>query len=703
MSEVVEKTRKEEAATEFPSAYAPFLPVLDRLSHPMRTALKGHLASLEALFNAVQSRDRHLLGDFEGVGGLTHRGELSRILQSELLLRTEAPMEFLRRLAEHETLYMETERSDPSEKLIFRLIIAAGPELMGHGRIVALAGLIFLARVAHMRKTELHWCFLPNDRVHWHREVSVGSVKKFLKFVAFANPDEADIEAANDIWAQVFKDKNSADMIFQDWIIGAEGRDDTVDHPDILATTSNALALSMDPPGTGEARTGVLDLKRRRASVKRVRLEFPPDVTCVSALNRPFDPIRADLSGKINQLGTTIPTEKGWEPLYFSSNGTGRFIVRFEHFPRGLLFFDRSYLAGREFVHARSQARRDARGKRSFQVNDQTYREPIFIPLPEDAQLAGVHFSKSKSQINVLLQRGKGDNERLVFNHWIEGANMQPPRIKKVTSAHLFAKQRPHAIPFLLTDKLVYGYTTSGQPFTFKWSHALNEPSINILYKEKRILKSDGYFHVTLFEPRTQVQHEGPAGVIGSFNQPGMQLGIGLKKSKWNFPIEPGANFERLRGAAFCPGGTAMSFHPGQWKFYSGGLNIDEMSELDFELPRYERVIAINDDHGSPRLTVYSDPLHGGDGRFQHRWYHGSTDKPTEVRTLYKFGSSSQEIRGLRQLPDNQFAGVALDKNGDPKSLVVLSRQNSQYKKEVITFDEILTDAIEIDAEKMFG
>ncbi len=703
MSEIVEKDRSKEAGQEFPTAYAPFLPVLERLSHPMKTALKGHLASLEALFDAVQSRDRHLLGDFEGVGGLTHRGELSRILQSELLLRTEAPMEFLRRLAEHETLYMETERSDPSEKLIFRLIIAAGPELMGHGRIVALAGLIFLARVAHMRKTELHWCFLPNDRVQWHREVSVGSVKKFLKFVAFANPNDSDIEVANDLWTQVFKDKNSADMTFQDWVIGAEGRKDMLDHPDILATTSNALALSMDPPGRTETRTGVLDLKRGRASVKRVRLEFPADVTCVSALNRPFDPIRPDLTAKINQLGTRLPAEKGWEPLYFSSNGAGRFIVRFEYFGRGLLFFDQSYLAGREYVHALNQARFEARGRRSMKVNGKTYREPVFIPLPEDAQLAGVHFSKSKSQINVLLQRGKGDDERLVFNHWIEGVDIKPPRIKKVTSAHLFAKQRDHAIPFLLTDKLVYGYTTSGQPFTFKWSQDLNEPSINILYKEKRILKSDGHYHVTLFEPRTQVRHEGPAGVIGSFRQPGMQLGIGLKKSKWDYPIEPGAGFDRLRGAAFSPGATVMSFHPGQWKYYSGGLNIDDLIEIDIELPPYERIIGINDDIASPRLTVYSDPLHGGDGRVQHRWYRGIADTPTEVRTVYKFGASLSDIRGLRQLPDNSFAGVALDKNGDPKTLVRLYKSHNQYKKEVIPFDEILTDAIEIAAEKMFG
>ena len=77
-----------------PKAYAPFAPVLELLPRPLAQVLRGQLAQFEPLARGLEQREFALQGDFEGLGGLTHHGAIDHILQSELLLRTEAPLDW---------------------------------------------------------------------------------------------------------------------------------------------------------------------------------------------------------------------------------------------------------------------------------------------------------------------------------------------------------------------------------------------------------------------------------------------------------------------------------------------------------------------------------------------------------------------------------------------------------------------------------
>ena len=175
-------TQEVQAPPKLPAAYAPFLPVLEQLSEPMLRILQGQLAQFERMARILEAPDLADHGDFEGYGGLTQRGDLSQIIQSELLLRTEEPLEFLRRLAESETLYHEKRYADPGARPAYRVMISIGPGSLGHGRMVALAALFFLARIAHGRKAQLHWCFLPRpEGVVWFDALTPETVRRLLR------------------------------------------------------------------------------------------------------------------------------------------------------------------------------------------------------------------------------------------------------------------------------------------------------------------------------------------------------------------------------------------------------------------------------------------------------------------------------------------------------------------------------------------
>eukprot|EP01035_Chromulina_nebulosa_P034234 gene34234-45916_t len=179
-----------------PAAYAPFAPVLERLSEPLQLLLHGQLLQFETLVRNVDAPEFAPQGEFEGLGGLTMRGDIAQLVQSELLLRTEAPLEFLRRIADSETLYLEKQYADPGARPVFRVMISVGPAILGHGRLLALAALLFMARVALSRGAAFHWCFLPrNEGAVWFDEVSVNTIKRFLRAAARCEMTGEDVAA----------------------------------------------------------------------------------------------------------------------------------------------------------------------------------------------------------------------------------------------------------------------------------------------------------------------------------------------------------------------------------------------------------------------------------------------------------------------------------------------------------------------------
>ena len=92
-----------------------------------------------------------------GVGGLSRRGDYSRLSMSDWLLADAAPEEFLRRAAMHELLFLAPEPEPVPHKPEIVLLFDTGPLQLGAPRLAHLALWIALARRAELIGAQLLW------------------------------------------------------------------------------------------------------------------------------------------------------------------------------------------------------------------------------------------------------------------------------------------------------------------------------------------------------------------------------------------------------------------------------------------------------------------------------------------------------------------------------------------------------------------
>ncbi|MFI6846579.1 hypothetical protein OG535_36865 [Kitasatospora sp. NBC_00085] len=140
--------------TRLPAALAPWAATLSALSPELAVALGPLVRRLDALVGAREPV-ADVLGDPDGLGGLTRAGRPDRLLPSEWLLADAYPDEFLRRLADGELLHHATEFRTPVARGRIVALVDTGPTQAGAGRLVQLAALLVLHRRAAARGTEL--------------------------------------------------------------------------------------------------------------------------------------------------------------------------------------------------------------------------------------------------------------------------------------------------------------------------------------------------------------------------------------------------------------------------------------------------------------------------------------------------------------------------------------------------------------------
>lgn len=649
----------------FPEAYHAFLPILERLTEPMLRVLHGHLVSLEPMFRSVQSQSLSVKGDFEGIGGLTLRGDINRIIQSELLLRSEVPLEFLRRVSEGEALYMETEHSDPNEQIIYRVIISVGPYMLGHGRLLALASLIFLARAALARNAKLHWTFLPTDKaVNWFEGLSVNSVKRFLKFASFRDVTDEDINGAIEQWSAFNTDITAGEVDVESWLIAASGISGPMpeaQNPSDVST--NALILTLDPPPQKGHQTANIDLQCQGRNVRRLRIDFPSDDICVSALNRPFNPQTLDTVAT-GETQNSIPTDKNWSANYILSNDSFNHVIRFQNPSPGLLFLTIS--------------------KKNLEVKRAT-----FFKIPEDAKIAGVHISTEYTA--QILSQWNTPEETILFHELnIRKAQVMLSAQKIVTSKHLFAKQQRHAVPPMITHwHMAKSYTTMGQPFEFSGIRT-DQTSINILYKENRVVHADAKYAVVLFDPSKKTSQEllAWAKYIPSGSE-GLFLIVLKNHSKviGAFPFAQETASDGFRGLCYSPSSQNLSYslYPGRWTIL--GQNSHQM---DIILAPYERLIRSHMSNERCKMIVFSDPKLGGENTLK-----SITATNGEIKgydTLFNFDRitsqlGEQNLAEVKAFIDGGMCAVNIDENGDPDKLVFLRNIGSHSKPIIIDLE----------------
>ena len=424
-----------------PPGYAAFLPVLERLSEPLLRLIEGQLAQFERLIVDFHACEPAPQGEFEGLGGLTTHGDVAHLLQSELLLRAEAPLEFLRRLTERETLYLERHYADPGVKPLHRAVISVGPGTLGHGRIVALAAIFFLARTAAARGADFHWCFLPReDGPVWFDTVSINTVKRYLRAASYREMTVADVAEAERVWEMLVPDRpRGLSASRTDWAVAA--RPLTRRRPDragpAVAEAPNALSFALDPPMPGTPRSGEIVVRRGGHDRCRETIRFPDDSQCVAALRTPFRALKPEPVS----AGPPIPPPpkpEGWEPHYLIAPNPRIRMIRLAD---GLLLLDWA-------------------GDGKFDLR-------CFVAIPADMDLAGVRVQGS--MLSLVIHEVSDGKEVIRYGRFqIAGAGapiLAFSRSRAVPSKQLFRKRSRFAIPPLNVDNGAEFYAASGHAF----------------------------------------------------------------------------------------------------------------------------------------------------------------------------------------------------------------------------------------------
>lgn len=626
----------------FPPAYAGFLPVFERLSDAMVELLHGQLLQFERLSSSLDWQEIAPQGEFEGLGGLTTRGEIAHIVQSELLLRTEAPLEFLRRLAEAETLFLEKQYADPGARPVYRAIVSVGPGLLGHGRLVALAALFFMARIAAAREAAFHWCFLPRERgAVWFDGLSVNTIKRFLRAASYREMDGDDVEAAQRVWETLVPDAGGAGVPdYHDWTIGA-AVPRAVDQ-------GSALRFLLQPPVPGERRAMQVAVRRGGAERTRTTVLLPDDRICVSALNDPFAPLKP---GDLPKLATgPKPGLEGWEPLYFVTPRADRKIVRM---PEGVLI-----LAG------------EATWKSSRQW---------FIPLPEGFKLAGIVLEDRLLQLVVNSARSGQD----VMRYWAitlaDGqGNVASSMVRKVPSDHLFRNQRAWTLPALNWGGSVEVYSSFGKAFLFAERGWGEDARFSPLDKAPKLLWSNGVYCIVR-------DKSDPAGV---------QALRHTKRKYDRFAVDREAfDADRLLDMVYAPAQRSLAYSivPGEWTVPSRNQAAEAAT---FRLEPHETLLSA---YGTPQqLTarIWSDARYGGKGTVRTMRYDNGVGMLKQAAT--KLGRDALSIAKV-QLGDDGTWAMRVDEGQAPTELLLYRRKHGGTACQRFDLQALVREAVRIE------
>ena len=151
------------------SLAAGFEPWGEALNFLTPALANGLLPLLHGLDDLIHRRDAGSgsTGPLDGYDGLTTRGTPERILISEWLLAEELPMEFVRRAAQNELLYLAPAYQRPQPRGRVVVLIDNGPDQLGAPRLVQLAALIVLHRRSQVRGADVTLGLLGDEPSQW--------------------------------------------------------------------------------------------------------------------------------------------------------------------------------------------------------------------------------------------------------------------------------------------------------------------------------------------------------------------------------------------------------------------------------------------------------------------------------------------------------------------------------------------------------
>lgn len=659
-------------AAEAPPAYAIFAPIFERLSAPTTEILFGHLEEFERLARTLDAPLLKPRGEFEGFSGLTLRGEISQIVQSELLLRTEAPLEFLRRLAESETLYHEKQYADPGARSVYRAMLSVGPGSLGHGRLLVLASLFFMARIAAARGADFHWCFLPRtEGVVWFDEISVNTVKRLLRAASYREMSGADAADAIALWQALHPEAARASETQPlDWVAGARtGRLAAfADGVDAAAEGgANAISWRLHGPRPGAPRTAEARVTQDGREHMRIALTFPDDRVCALALRNPFRPPPSFATAALPLPAASRPEPDGWAPRYVVGPADTKLI----RLRGGLLVIA---LDGKQ--------------------------EPTgswFLPLADSLQLGGVKVATYDIR---LLVHCRADGALVLGSFYPHSAHpraIQNRWVAAIPSEHLFRHQPAFALPTLRAGSGgTEFHSTAGSPFELTTTGA-GAMTMKPDYKGARIIGSSGGYDILRAETE-----QGPLLRIRRPNG----YGIAYFAEGAEAAAPP-----RLLGAVYSHAEASLAYStaPGQWVLpprYTGGEPPDAAAREAFpriNLRPHERLLMGRARGEATNARVWSDARLGGEGTVSNvRWtFAGKTVKPP----VLDLGDDAPSVVKVELGQDGLIWALTADAEGEPAELLVYRRRKNSmdFACKRIDLREQYDGAEQVDTAPLHG
>ncbi len=197
-----------------------------------------------------------------GYGGLTRRGEISRLLLSDWALADSEPDEFLRRLAAAELSYLEVSYEEPRPPSQIAVLLDAGPDQVGAPRLAQLAALVVLDRRARSQHVPIRIGVLGDASRTWR----TGELPELFTIWLRARSATRALQADIDSWFDTLAPSSST------WLFGAD--DLCVD--DRRCSRLRARESDWGPNGATRLEAVVAD--------RRVDLELPDQSTAVRLL-----------------------------------------------------------------------------------------------------------------------------------------------------------------------------------------------------------------------------------------------------------------------------------------------------------------------------------------------------------------------------------------------------------------------------------
>ncbi len=285
------------SGTELPRELAAWRTTLSIFSPRLALILGSWLRRLAPVIGPLRVHRHETGAEPDGYHGLIRRGHYERLLTSEWLMAGEAPLEFLRRAAMGEHLFLHLVRRERRGALRSVALFDAGPSQLGTPRLAHLALLILLAERAMAAGAEFRWGVVQRPAEPLREDAGIESLRAFL---GRRGPFEADPRHLED-WRRQLDEIDACDL----WVIGS-------DNPELAGLSGSRVVV--EDPLDPHRRTLEVRVESRSWSAVDLELDLPDAGACARLLRRPFD-----FAGRTSAAAALNPAT-GSAPV-FSLNG----------------------------------------------------------------------------------------------------------------------------------------------------------------------------------------------------------------------------------------------------------------------------------------------------------------------------------------------------------------------------------------------